>query len=199
MPQKTRTKRKNIRRKTNKSKMNKSKKNKSIKRKRTGGASSSIAQSYNRYREKLTAKNDVNKLHELETGEYLTKVLNELVGAQNASKIMNAARIKYLDTYGDLNVKLLFDFDNFGLVYECDFTDDGETMVVTIYLSFPNNVNKRISHGSLDDFDAALDGMDENDKRIVRDAFYSEQNRRNIGNGFVFIPYDELSEIIDEL
>ena len=143
-------------------------KRKTLKRKHIGGASSYISQEYEKYREKLVAKADNDKLRELQQGIKLTNVLNELLGLYDASRVKNAMRSGHIRTIledGDLNVKVLLDFDRFGLIYQCDFTDGGESVVVNIKLAFPNNTFKTISHRG--DEEEATEGMNENDKNIV--------------------------------
>lgn len=144
------------------------KKRKTLKRKRVGGASSYISQEYEKYREKLVANGDNDKLRELQQGSKLTNVLNELLGLDNASRVKNTMRSGHIRTMladDDLNVKVLLDFDRFGLIYQCDFTDGGESVVVNIKLAFPNNTFKTISYRG--DEEEATEGMNENDKVIV--------------------------------
>jgi hypothetical protein len=144
------------------------KKRKTLKQKHIGGASSYISQEYEKYREKLVAKGDNDKLRELQQGSKLMNVLNELLGLDKASRVKNAMRSGHIRTIlidGDLNVKVLLDFDRFGLVYDCDFTDGGESVVVNIKLAFPNNTFKTISYRV--DEEAATEGMNKNDTDIV--------------------------------
>ena len=143
-------------------------KRKTLKRKRIGGASSYISQEYEKYRENLVAKGDNDKLRELQQGSKLTNVLNELLGLDDVSRVKNAMRSGHIRTIledGYLNVKVLLDFDRFGLIYQCDFTDGGESVVVNIKLAFPNNTFKTISYRV--DEEEATEGMNENDKVIV--------------------------------
>ena len=114
------------------------------------------------------ANNDQDKLRELQEGGKLRNVLNELLGLQNASRVNNAMRSGHIRTMledDDLNVKVLLDFDHFGLIYQCDFTDGGESVVVKIKLAFPNNTFKTISYRG--DEEEATEGMENNDKQIV--------------------------------
>jgi hypothetical protein len=146
------------------------KRRKTLRRKRVGGASSYISQEYEKYREKLVANGDNDKLRELQQGSKLTNVLNELLGLDDASRVKNAMRsghIRAILEDGDLNVKVLLDFDRFGLIYQCDFTDGGESVVVNIMIAFPNNTFGKIKYGGPDEVEAATQGMNENDKNIV--------------------------------
>jgi len=166
---KSHTKRNNRKnKKTIKTRKTLKQKRKTLKQKRIGGASSYISQEYEKYREKLLAKGDNDKLRELQQGSKLMNVLNELLGLDKASRVKNAMRSGHIRTIlidGDLNVKVLLDFDRFGLVYDCDFTDGGESVVVNIKLAFPNNTFKTISYRV--DEEEATEGMNENDKVIV--------------------------------
>jgi hypothetical protein len=77
-------------------------------------------------------------------------------------------RSGHLQTFlrdGDLNVKVFLDFERFGLVYQCDFTDNGESIVAQIKLAFPNNTFKTISYRV--DAEDATEGMENSDKQIV--------------------------------
>ena len=138
------------------------------KRKHIGGSTSYIVEQYNEYKEKLMDANDVDKLRELENGIKLTNVLKELLGEENALRIkgiVSSGHIKTFLIYGDLNIKVFLDFMNFGLVYECDFTNDGETVVVHIKLAFPNNTFKTIVYEG--DEEEATEDMGEVEKQIV--------------------------------
>jgi hypothetical protein len=133
-----------------------------------GGASSYIMQEYNKYRNKLINAGDHDKLHELQEGVKLLSVLTELIGAQNASRVTHAMRSGHLQTFlrdGDLNVKVFLDFANFGMVYQCDFTDNGEVVVVHINIAFPDNTFKTISYRG--DEEDATEDMENGDKQLV--------------------------------
>lgn len=147
---------------------NKKTRSKRTTRKRRGGASSYIMQEYNKYREELLALNDDDKLNELQEGIILTNVLKNLLGEQNASRIRNVMHSGHLQTTlinGYLNIKVFLEFQRFGMVYQCDFTNDGETVVVNIKIALPDRTFKTISYPGDQVF--ATEGMQDSDKEIV--------------------------------
>ena len=153
---------------SNKRKYKKKSRKTRTKKNRRGGASSYIAGQYNAYKQQLTTKNDVDKLRELDEGVKMKAILDSFFGVQGASKVTNAMRMGYLRHNvrdGDLEIKLFLDFLNFGMIYTCDFTDDGETLVTHIKLAFPNNTFKSISYKM--DEEEATEGMADEDKGLV--------------------------------
>lgn len=157
--------------KHNKKKMTNKKTKRATRKRRTqkkGGGTSYIVQEYNKYRNELMAAGDADKLRELQEGGKLLAVITELIGEQNASRVQHAMRSGHLQTFlknGDLNVKVFLDFVNFGMIYQCDFTDNGEVVVGKIKLAFPNNIFKSISYRV--DAEDATEGMENSDKQIV--------------------------------